>query len=78
MASERQLQDRGKSAQEDSLGIEDAQEVAGQPIVPTSTTTSDLQDEREHLQRVDLLTKKLNEDLKSIDTNANALNSKRL
>jgi hypothetical protein len=65
MASERQLQDRGKSAQEDSLGIQDAQQVTGQTIVPTSTTNSD-----PHLKQVNLLTKKLQEDLKSVDTNA--------
>jgi hypothetical protein len=70
MASERQLQDRGKSAQEDSLGIQDAQQVTGQTIVPTSTTNSDPQDEQEHLKQVNLLTKKLQEDLKSVDTNA--------
>jgi hypothetical protein len=72
MATERQLQDRGKSAQEDSLGIEDAQQIAGQTIVPSSTTNSDSQDEQEHLKQVDLLTKKLQEDLKSVDTNATA------
>jgi hypothetical protein len=70
MASERQLQDRGKSAQEDSLGIQDAQQVSGQTIIPTSAINSDPQADREHLQRVDLLTKKLKEKLNSIDTSA--------
>jgi hypothetical protein len=70
MASERQLQDRGNSTQEDSLGIEDAQQVADPVIISTSPTNSDLKDDREHLQQVDLLTKKLQDDLNSIDTNA--------
>jgi hypothetical protein len=70
MSSERQLQDRGKSAKEDSLGIQDAQQVAGQTIVPNSTTNSDPQADRKHLQQVDSLTKKLEDDLKSADANA--------
>ncbi len=70
MSTERQLQDRGKSAQEDSLGIEDARKIAAQTIVPNLTTDSDSQDDQEHLQRVELLTKKLQEDLNSVDTNA--------
>jgi hypothetical protein len=70
MASERQLQDRGKSAQEDSLGIQDAQQVAEQAIVPNSTTNSDPQADLKHLQQVELLTKKLEDDLKSADANA--------
>jgi hypothetical protein len=69
MTSERQLQDRGNSTQEDSLGIEDAQQVADPVIIPTSPTNSDSKDDREHLQQVDLLTKKLQDDLNSIDTN---------
>ncbi|MCY7368982.1 MAG: hypothetical protein LH474_12605 [Chamaesiphon sp.] len=70
MSSERQLQDRGKSAQEDSLGIEDARKIPAQTIVPNLTTDSDSQDDLEHLQRVELLTKKLQDDLNSVDTNA--------
>ena len=70
MASERQLQDRGKSAQEDSLGIQDAQQVPGQTIIPNSPTNSDPQADREHSQQVDLLTKKLKDKLNSVDTNA--------
>jgi hypothetical protein len=70
MASERQLQDRGKSAQEDSLGIQDAQQVPGQTIIPNSTTNSDPKNDREHSQQVDLLTKKLEDTLNSVDTNA--------
>jgi hypothetical protein len=69
MASERQLQDRGKSAQEDSLGIQDAQQVTP-TIIPNSPTSSDSQAEREHLQQVDLLTKQLKDKLNSVDTNA--------
>lgn len=70
MASERQLQDRGKSAQEDSLGIQDAQQVPGQTIIPNSPTNLDPQADREHSQQVDLLTKKLKDKLNSVDTNA--------
>jgi hypothetical protein len=70
MTSERQLQDRGKSAQEDSLGIQDARQVAGQTIIPDSATNSDPQAEQKHLQQVELLTKKLQDDLKSADANA--------
>jgi hypothetical protein len=69
MSSERQLQDRGNSTQEDSLGIQDAQQLAD-PIVPIPPTNSDSKDDREHLQRVDLLTKKLKEKLNSVDTSA--------
>ena len=70
MATERQLQDRGKSAQEDSLGIQDAQQVPGQTIVPNSTTNPDSQADRTHLEQVDLLTKNLKDKLNSVDTNA--------
>jgi hypothetical protein len=70
MASERQIQDRGNSAQEDSLGIQDAQQVTDPTIIPNSPTTSDPQTDREHLKQVDLLTKKLKDKLNSVDTNA--------
>ena len=70
MASERQLQDRGNSTQEDSLGIQDAQQVADPAIIPTSPKNLDPKDDRKHLQQVDLLTKKLQDDLNSVDTNA--------
>lgn len=70
MASERQLQDRGNSTQEDSLGIQDAQQIPDPVIIPTSPTNSDPQDDLEHSQQVDLLTKKLQDDLNSVDTNA--------
>ena len=70
MSSERQLQDRGNATQDDSLGIQDAQQVADPALVPMSPTNSDSQDDREHLQQVDLLTKKLKEKLNSVDTNA--------
>ena len=70
MSSERQLQDRGNSNQEDSLGIQDARQVADPAIVPVPPTNSDSKDDLEHLQRVDLLTKKLKEKLNSVDTNA--------
>jgi hypothetical protein len=69
MASERQLQDRGNSTQEDSLGIQDAQQIADPAIIPTSPTNSDPKDDREHSQQVDLLTKQLQDDLNSVDTN---------
>ena len=70
MSSERQLQDRGNSNQDDSLGIQDARQVADPAIVPISSKNLDSQDDRDHLQRVDLLTKKLEEQLNSADTNA--------
>jgi hypothetical protein len=69
MASERQIQDRGNSAQEDSLGIEDAQQVTP-TIIPNSPPNSDPQTDREHVKQVDLLTKKLKDKLNSVDTNA--------
>jgi hypothetical protein len=65
MASERQLQDRGKSTQEDSLGIQDAQQVSDPKIIPKS---SDPKDDREHSQKLDLLTKQLQDRLNSIDS----------
>jgi hypothetical protein len=68
MASERQLQDRGKSSQEDSLGIEDAQQVTDQPIILNSPTNLDPKDELEHLEQVKLLTTKLKDNLNSVDT----------
>jgi hypothetical protein len=70
MASERQLQDRGKSAQNDSLGIQDAQLVTEPVIVPKSQTNLDLKTDLEHAQQIDLLTKKLKDTLNSVDTNA--------
>ena len=70
MASERQIQDRGNSAQEDSLGIQDAQQVTDPTITPNSPTNSDSQADLEHLKQVDLLTKKLKDKLNSVDTNA--------
>jgi hypothetical protein len=73
MASERQLQDRGKSAQADSLGIQDAQQVPGQTIIPDSPTNSDQKNDLEHSQQLNLLTKKLQEDLNSADTNATVI-----
>lgn len=70
MASERQLQDRGKSSQEDSLGIEDAEQVADSAMSSTSPTNSDPQADLNHSQQVDLLTKKLQDKLNSVDTNS--------
>jgi hypothetical protein len=70
MASERQLQDRGNSTQEDSLGIQDAQQIADPAIIPTSPTNSDPANDRKHLQQVDSLTRKLQDDLNSVDTDA--------
>ncbi len=71
MASERQLQDRGSSNQEDSLGIQDAQQVTDPAIIPTSPKNLDPKDDLEHRQQVDLLTKKLQDDLNSVDANTN-------
>lgn len=70
MASERQLQDYGNSTQEDSLGIQDAQQVSDPTNISKSPTNSERQNDLEHLQQVDLLTKKLKEKLSSVDTNA--------
>jgi hypothetical protein len=70
MASERQLQDRGKSTQEDSLGIQDAEQIPDRLIIPKSPENSDPADDLEHLHQLDLLTKKLQEELISVDTNA--------
>jgi hypothetical protein len=65
MASERQLQDRGSSTQEDSLGIQDAQQVPAPKII---LKDSDPKDDREHSQKLDLLTKQLQDRLNSIDS----------
>jgi hypothetical protein len=67
MASERQLQDQGSAAQEDSLGIQDAQQVLSAEIIPKNL---DPKDNLKHLQQVDLLTKKLQDNLVSVDANA--------
>jgi hypothetical protein len=64
MTSERQLQDRGNSNQEDSLGIQDAQQVSAPKIIPTN---SDPKDDREHLQKLDSIAKQLQDSLSSID-----------
>jgi hypothetical protein len=64
MASERQLQDRENSTQEDSLGIQDAQQISASP------TNLDPNEDREHLRQVDILTKKLKDKLNTVDTNA--------
>ncbi|WP_310424096.1 hypothetical protein [Chamaesiphon sp. VAR_48_metabat_135_sub] len=66
MASERQLQDRGNSTQEDSLGIQDAQQVSDRTNISESPTDSELQDDGENLQQVDLLTKQLQDNLNSL------------
>jgi hypothetical protein len=66
MASERQLQDRGNSTQEDSLGIQDAQQVPEREIIPKSPTNSDPKADREHSQKLDLLTKQLQDNLNSL------------
>jgi hypothetical protein len=60
MASERQLQDQGSSNQEDSLGIHDAQQVPDRIIIPKS---SDSTDDLEHSQKLDLVTKQLQDGL---------------
>jgi hypothetical protein len=70
MASERQLQDRGNSNLEDSLGIQDAQQISDRTDSSNSPTDSERQADLEHLQQVDLLTKKLKDKLNAVDTNA--------
>lgn len=70
MTSERQLQDRGNSTQEDSLGIQDAQQVTDRTIIPKSPKNLDPNDDRQHLQKLELVTKKLQDNLNSIDANA--------
>ena len=70
MASERQLQDRGNSNQEDSLGIQDAQQVSDRPNISKSPPDSGLQADLEHVRQVDLLMKKLKDKLNAVDTNA--------
>jgi hypothetical protein len=70
MASERQLQDRGNSTQEDSLGIQDAQQVPDQTNISKSPKNSDPQEDLEHSQELNLLTKKLQDDLNSVDTDS--------
>ena len=67
MASERQLQDRDNSNQEDSLGIQDAQQVS-QTNSSTSPTDSGLKDDSEHVRQVDLLMKQLKDKLNAVDT----------
>jgi hypothetical protein len=69
MASERQLQDRGNSNQEDSLGIQDTQ-IPDRVIIPTSPSNSDPQADHKYLQQVDSLTKKLQDKLNSADANS--------
>ncbi len=78
MTTERQIQDRVNETQADSLGIEDTQQSSinkpseGQTkslkSTPKSATNIDPQDDSEHLQQLDLLTKKLRDRLNSIDT----------
>jgi hypothetical protein len=70
MASERQLQDRGNSTQEDSLGIQDAQQVTDRTNISKSPENSDPQEDLEHSQELNLLTKKLQDDLNSVDTDS--------
>lgn len=70
MASERQLQDRGNSNQEDSLGIQDAQQVSDRTEISKSPTGSERQADLEHVRQVDLLMKKLKDKLNAVDTNA--------
>ena len=70
MASERQLQDLGNSTQEDSLGIQDAQQISDRTDISKSPTDSGLQADREHVRQVDLLMKKLKDKLNAVDTNA--------
>lgn len=70
MASERQLQDRGNSNQEDSLGIQDAQQVSDRTEISKSPTGSERQADLEHGRQVDLLMKKLKDKLNAVDTNA--------
>ena len=64
MTSERQLQDRGKSTQEDSLEIQDAQQITDRAMIPASDS------DRAHLEKVELLKQKLRDSLNSVDTNA--------
>jgi hypothetical protein len=64
MTSERQLQDRGNSNQEDSLGIQDAEKVSTPKII---LKNSDPKDDREHSQKLDSIAKQLQDSLTSLD-----------
>ena len=70
MASERQLQDQGKSTQEDSLEIQDAQQIIDSTMIPTAPVNSASDSDRAHLEKVELLKQKLQDSLNSVDTNA--------
>ena len=70
MASERQLQDRGKSTLEDSLEIEDAQQITDSTMIPAAPVNSASDSDRAHLEKVELLKQKLRDSLNSVDTNA--------
>jgi hypothetical protein len=64
MTSERQLQDRGNSNQEDSLGIQDAEKVSAPKII---LKNSDPKDDREHSQKLDAIAQQLQDSLTSLD-----------
>jgi hypothetical protein len=64
MTSERQLQDRGNSNQEDSLGIQDAEKVSAPKII---LKNSDPKDDSEHSQKLDSIAKQLQDSLTSLD-----------
>ena len=78
MASERQIQDKRESTQEDSLGIEDAQQVESHKVEEKSkkaekspkSASSDPIDDGEPIQKLELLSQLLKGEITTIDPDA--------
>lgn len=78
MASERQIQDKRESTQEDSLGIEDAQQVEIHKVEEKSkkaekspkSASSDPIDDGEPIQKLELLSQLLKGEITTIDPDA--------
>lgn len=78
MASQRQIQDKRESTQEDSLGIQDAQQVEShkveakpkKPEKPSKLANTDSIDDGEPAQKLELLSQLLKGEISDIDPNA--------
>jgi hypothetical protein len=82
MASERQIQDRVSEIQVDSLGIEQTQHLSSNNLDNKQKktvnskakleTNSGLQDDLDHLEKLDLVTRNLQDRLNSIDVSTSS------
>jgi hypothetical protein len=82
MTTERQIQDKVSETQVDSLGIEQTQHLSSNNLNSNqkktvnsktkSATNSDPQDDLDHLEKLDLVTKNLQNRLNSIDASASS------